>query len=643
MNNKTYFPFSAVVGQEKLKKALILNLINPNIGGVLISGEKGSAKSTIVRSIANVMDNMSVINLPLNATEDRVVGSIDIKRAIKEGEKRVEDGLLKKAHNNFLYIDEVNLLSDHIVNILLEVSSTGINVIEREGISYSHPSKFVLVGSMNPEEGELRTQFIDRFGLYVEAKGEEDVELRIKIMDRCIKYERNPKEFCNEWIKREENFKNSIEKARNLISKVIVSEENFHFAAILSAEGKCSGNRAEIILIQTAKAIVALDGRNNIEYKDIEEAAFYALPHRIREDISFEQDHQGNEESNKYKDDKQDKDEINKDISDEQYGEDMEDSSLEGESDTRTHQSSYVNTEIMSENEDEIKESDDSTKERVEAVNEYDGNLSIKVIFEGQSQLKGSGKRSKTKTDSISGRYVKYKFPKGKLKDIAFDATLRIAACNQKNRIRKEGVISIKPEDFREKVRENRTGATILFVVDASSSMGAKRRMGIVKGLVLSLLNDAYQKRDKVGVIAFRSEEAKVLLNITRSVDLAEKCLKHLPTGGKTPLALGLYRAYELLKAEKIKNTNSLQYIILVSDGKANVSMKSQNAFEDALAIGEKIQNEGIKSMVIDTEDSYIQYGFAQKLSKVMDSQYMKINNNSESEIKSNIKTLINI
>ncbi|MCB2289414.1 magnesium chelatase subunit D family protein [Clostridium sp. CS001] len=626
MNEKIYFPFSAVVGQDKMKKALILNVINPNIGGVLVSGEKGSAKSTIIRALANVMENMSVINLPLNATEDRVVGSIDIKKALKEGRKSLEAGLLKSAHNNFLYIDEVNLLSEHIVNILLEVSSKGVNVIEREGISYSHPSKFVLVGSMNPEEGVLRSQFIDRFGLYVEVKGETDIDLRTEIMDRCLRYERNPKEFCNEWISRDKVVKKSIEKARKLIDKTTVSKENMYFAASLSMEGKCSGNRSEIKLIQTSKAIAALDERTIVELEDIKEAAFYVLPHRIREAVSFEEEDQYSEESNG-------------DV--EQVDGQLENEKDNGNSDPQ--QDSYENMSSGLDGESGTSEKETLSNEKVEAVNDYSEKLSIKVVFEGKSQLKGLGKRSKVKTNSKSGRYVKYKFPKGKLKDIAFDATFRIAACNQQNRDRSSGLICIKPEDFREKVRERRTGATILFIVDASGSMGARKRMGIVKGAVLSLLNDAYQKRDKVGVIAFRKQEAEVLLNVTRSVDLAEKCLKYLPTGGKTPLALGLHRADELLKAERIRNPDSLQFIILVSDGKANVPLMSNNAFEDALNIGEKFNSKGIKSMIIDTEDSYIQYGFAEKLSKVMDSQYIKISNNSKAQINSNIKNLINI
>ena len=269
--------------------------------------------------------------------------------------------------------------------------------------------------------------------------------------------------------------------------------------------------------------------------------------------------------------------------------------------------------------------------------------ISIDVNFGTKLESKGSGKRSKVKADSHKGRYVKYRMPKDKVNDIAFDATFRTASYNQKNREKNCLAISIRPEDIREKVREKHTGATILFLVDASGSMGARRRMGAVKGAVLSLLNDAYQKRDSIGIIAFRGNGSETLLNITRSVDLAEKCLRTLPTGGKTPLADGLYKSYQLLRTEKIKNPDSLQYLVVVSDGKANVPFKTDNALEDSFNLAETIRNEGIKSMVIDTESSYIEYGFAKELGKRMDSKYIKMSKISQEEIKSNIKDLINI
>ncbi len=287
MNIDSCFPFAAVAGQEKIKKALLLNVINPRIGGVLISGEKGTAKSTLVRGLANLTQDMRVVDLPLNITEDRLVGSLDIRKAIREGVRAFEAGLLHGAHRNFLYVDEVNLLSEHIVNILLEVSSTGVNTVEREGLSLSHPSRFILVGSMNPEEGLLRPQFTDRFGLYVEAAGEKDIDIRKEIIKRRLAYEKDTAGFCLRWKKENEAIKSAIIKAKESLTKVIISGESYKLAAQLAQEGKCAGHRAEIVLLETARALAAYEGQDSITENNILEAAALALPHRIREAMSL--------------------------------------------------------------------------------------------------------------------------------------------------------------------------------------------------------------------------------------------------------------------------------------------------------------------------------------------------------------------
>ena len=612
------FPFLAVKGQERIKKALILNVINPKIGGVLISGEKGTAKSTLVRGLSNILSDIRVVNLPLNVTEDRLVGSIDIKKAIDEGKKGLDSGILKDAHNQILYIDEVNLLSEYIVNILLEVTSSKTNNVQREGISVSHPSDFILIGSMNPEEGILRSQFIDRFGLYVEAISEDDRDTRTEIIKRRLEYEKNPKLYCKKWQKENENLKLMMYKSKEILKSIKISKENFEFAASISKEGRCAGHRAEIILIETSRAIAALNSNSVIEEDYIKEAATYVLPHRLREEICIDEITSEQNEpsiSNDYNQDAENhNDEIQENIN-----------NLDGRS-------------LENKNESSLGEEIEDNIEDIQEINEK---LTINVAFDVKKDVKGSGKRNKVKTDIKQGRYIKYKIPHGKINDIAIDATLRIAACSQKKRQNNGLAINIKTEDLREKVREKRTGAIILFLVDASGSMGAKKRMGAVKGAVLSLLNDAYQKRDSVGVMAFRKDSADVLLNITRSVDLAQKCLKDISTGGKTPLALGLYKAYEILRTNKIKNKDALQYLVIVSDGKANVGLKTNNCLEDALSIAENIKADGIKSMVIDTESGYIQYGFAKELSKKLDSSYVKISNINKFEIESSIKDLI--
>ena len=281
--NNTVFPFVAVVGQEEIKNALIWNVINPKIGGVLISGEKGTAKSSLARGVCNLTAGTELVELPLNTTEDRLLGNIDFEHAIKSGERRFEAGILKKADNNLLYVDEVNLLSDHIAKSLLEVASSGVNIVEREGMSYRHASNFVLVGSMNPEEGGLRPQFLDRFGLYVEVTGETDTRVRSEIIRRRIEYERNPVAFEEKWRDESVVLGNRIERAREDLRKIVVSENAMQLAATIVNEANCAGHRGELVIIETAKAIAAMDSRKVLNISDIKEAAKFALPHRVRE------------------------------------------------------------------------------------------------------------------------------------------------------------------------------------------------------------------------------------------------------------------------------------------------------------------------------------------------------------------------
>lgn len=619
LNTYNVFPFVAIVGQEKIKKALILNLINPNIGGVLISGEKGTAKSTLVRGLSSLMDNFKLINLPLNITEDRLVGSIDINKAILHGEKALDNGLLQKANGNILYIDEVNLLSEHIVNILLEVSSTGENIIEREGLSYRFPSKFMLVGSMNPEEGNLRSQFIDRFGLFVLAKGEKEKKLRYEIIKRRLEFENDKIVFINKWNEKSIELKHKINMAKMNFCNVNVSDENMMFAASLANEGQCAGHRAEIILIETAKAIAAFNGDKFIKEDYLKEAATYVLPHRIRENIELEKSSENYESNNN---ELEHQDEIEDDID--------------------TTPSNYDDIKNSLEKNDTSDSSNENQcQDKWEDIKKTEQEINLNIKFAHVKQSTGSGKRAKVRTNSKKGRYVRYCFPKGKVDDIAVDATIRSAVMHKNDNSKLK--ISIKQDDLRQKVREQHTGANILFLVDASGSMGAQRRMGLVKGTILSLLNEAYQKRDSIGMIAFRKESAEVLLNITRSVDLAQKCLKRLKTGGKSPLASGLYKAYEILKAQKIRNPQSLQYLIIVTDGKANVPLFTSDAVEDALNVGEKIRNESIKSLILDTESGFIKYEFAKKLSLKVDSEYIKISGNSQIELQDNVKKFMKI
>ncbi|TEB10409.1 magnesium chelatase subunit D family protein [Pelotomaculum propionicicum] len=643
MGRNFVFPFPAVEGQDPVKKALLWNTVNPLIGGVLISGEKGTAKSTLVRGMAALLPGMKVVELPLNVTEDRLVGTLDLEKAIKEGKKVFEPGILQKAHGNILYVDEVNLLSDNIVNCLLEVSASGVNKVEREGISFSHPARFILIGTMNPEEGMLRPQFIDRFGLYVEVKGLEDLNLRVDVIKRRLKYERDPAAYVGQWLEKAVEIKEQIALARDKVDLVQVSENAVRLAARIAEKENCAGHRAELAVLETAKAIAALCGRTYLTVKDIEEAAGFALPHRVRQKSSAsvclpEQDPQddGTDAGQREKDTESPEEGRDQPNSEQQenhnQGRDMD---RGGDSSTRNSEpdsgeNNHEESAAAGENDDDIQEPGEIFIIKP---------LEIKPV--DRRKRRGSGKRSKTITGPEHGRYVRYTFPRGKLRDIAFDATIRAAALFQRERGKNGLALAIRNSDVREKVRERRTGSTILFIVDASGSMGANQRMKAVKGAVLSLLNDVYQKRDKVGMLAFRKNTAELLLGVTRSVDLAQKKLRDLPTGGKTPLAAGLCLGYELIKAVMLKDPDAIPFIVVVSDGRANVPLTGGDPVDDALRAARKIAAEGIKSLVIDTERDYIKLGLARKIAEAMKADYQKLDELEAGRIACSVKGLV--
>ena len=314
------YPFTAIVGQEKMKEALILNIINPSLGGILIRGEKGTAKSILVRALANLLaereenscefhcepdkiddycpqcnekylkgekiekhkSTMKVINLPISATEDRVVGTLDIEHAIKTGEKKFEKGLLAQSNRNILYVDEINLLDDHIVDVLLDSAAMGVNTIEREGISYSHPAKFVLVGTMNPEEGDLRPQLLDRFGLVVDVIGERETSKRVEVIKRRLDFEAEPEKFIKKYLVKEEELKNRIENSKKRLNNIKCSDEIYELAAKISIVLNVDGHRADIAVVKTAITIAAFENREEVIKEDILRAAVLALPHRMR-------------------------------------------------------------------------------------------------------------------------------------------------------------------------------------------------------------------------------------------------------------------------------------------------------------------------------------------------------------------------
>ncbi|SDZ13804.1 magnesium chelatase subunit D [Proteiniborus ethanoligenes] len=616
--SKCIYPFPAIVGQEKLKRAILLNLVNPRIGGVLISGEKGTGKSTIVRSIPSISSSVKVIELPLNITEDRLIGGIDIEKAIIFGRKELEEGILKKADSNILYMDEVNLLSDSIMNTVLEVASSGFNIIEREGISYKHRSKFVPIGTMNPEEGSIKPLFLDKFGLFVSVKGDTNFQNRIEIIKRRIQYEEDKMSFYQQWLGECEELNNKIEKAKTILSQITISEELLNIIADTLNAFACEGNRTEVIVVETVKAIVAIDNRIEGNIDDIKEAFSYVLPHRMRkkpkdkENTNNNGDNQENQNNNEHSNDKNNE---------------MEDSESHVENMTSDFDSKDVKDSLSD----------------IEVIENIGNTFKAKnMYFKNKDNRfrKGSGRRSLSKTESKQGRYIRYRSKNKEIRDISLDGTLRAAAPYQKFREKNGVAIAIKNRDLREKIREKPTGVTIFFLVDASGSISVRKRMEAVKGAIMSLLTDAYEKRDKVSLIAFRKESSEILLQTTRSVELAKKHLSELPSGGKTPLSAGMDKAYNYIKSQWIKDTDMIPLLVLISDGRANVSLTGEDPLVECNEIADKIRKKEIKSLVIDTENGFFKFGTLKELSRRMGATYLSIEDLSDKSIYNSVKNL---
>ncbi len=618
---RNVLPFTAIVGQKIMKRALILNAINPGIGGVLVRGEKGTAKSTAVRALAGVLPEIDVVrgcpyscdpagdggicnacaekkaageeletdrrrvrvvDLPLGVTEDRVVGTVDVERAIREGMVTIDPGILAAVNRGILYIDEVNLLDDHVADVLLDAAAMGVNVVEREGVSFSHPARFILVGTMNPEEGELRPQLLDRFGLQVTVEGIVDPAERVAVIRAAEAFERDPGECRQVYGVAQEELREKIVDARALLPSVTADDALLHAVAEACIRLGVRTHRADIAVVRTAKTIAALDGRTAVTRDDVREAMELALPHRMRrkpfeepkidpEDLDEALQNAGSGHDHPPRDGGDDA------AGDEHPGGDGGESPPSG--------GSAAHETVLP-----VGDPIDVRK------------MSLPERRDTRERQRASGRRFETFSAGNAGRYVSARNPTG-TGDVALDATLRAAAPHQVVRDHKGMAVAVQKEDIRERVRVGKVSVACVFVVDASGSMGATKRMESAKGAVLSMLLDSYRHRDRIGLVAFRGNSAEVLLPLCSSVDLAQKRLEDLPTGGKTPLGAGLMKGMEVLQQEQRKNGEVIPMMVVISDGRANVPL-SGDVRHEVLGIAEEIRSQGIRTVVIDTEET---------------------------------------
>ena len=626
------YPFSAIVGQEDLKLALLVNTVSPEVGGVLVRGEKGTAKSTAVRALARLLPGIRVISgcpyscdphapnpecpagphpfdasaetrpvrlveLPVGASTDRLAGTLDIEKALSEGRKAFEPGLLAAAHRGILYVDEVNLLSDHLVDLLLDVAAMGVNHVEREGVSVRHPSRFILVGTMNPEEGELRPQLLDRFGITVEVSGSLDPADRVEVVRRRLRYEAAPEEFSREWSNADTKLAASVESARMRLSGVGLDEDILFRISTLCADLGVDGLRGDLVTAKTARTLAAWDARDEVILDDVKRAALLALSHRRRRG-PFEQPGI-------------DPEELENALSEDPDPPDGPDGGMVPSS--MSEDDGDVSSGVR---DPEPSEARTGAGERSHAASEPFDPVRLEVAEKG----KGGPLGRRSRISGETGHPVADRESGGRPRDVALAATVRAAAPHQRARGRgREGAgIEVRTCDLRQNVREGREGNLILFLVDASGSMSARKRMSTVKGAVLSLLNDAYQRRDKVALISFRGEEANILLPPTSSVALAAPRLEELPTGGRTPLAAGIEKAAEVLKREGLRDRGRRPLLVLLTDGRATAGPDPQVA-------AARLRSLGATTFVVDTEEGYVRLGMAVELAESMGARCLRL------------------
>lgn len=632
----TPYPFTAIVGQDDLRLGLLLNAVSPAVGGVLVRGEKGTAKSTAVRALAALMPEVSVVpgcrfscdpaspypacpdgphedasgvsraartvELPVGASEDRLVGALDIERALAEGVKAFEPGLLADAHRGILYVDEVNLLHDHLVDLLLDAAAMGASYVEREGVSVRHAARFLLVGTMNPEEGELRPQLLDRFGLTVEVAASRETDQRVEVVRRRLAYEDDPAGFAARWADEEAELRGRITAARALLPEVVLGDKALRQIAATCAAFEVDGMRADIVMARTATALAAWAGRTAVSAEDVRRAALLALPHRRRR--------------NPFDAPGLDEDKLDDTLERNGGGDDEPEPDGPGDGGGGGGGGGLPPQGDMPDTPPAPADGADDTpgapvpgqggeQRPVRAGEPFRTKmLSVPGLGEG-----AAGRRSRARTEH--GRTTGARRPEGALTKLHLAATVLAAAPHQRARGRSGRGLVVRRDDLRQATREGREGNLVLFVVDASGSMAARQRMGAVKGAVLSLLMDAYQRRDKVGLVTFRGRGAEVALPPTSSVDAAAARLESLPTGGRTPVAAGLLKAHDVLRVERLRDPSRRALLVVVTDGRATggpgpVALATRAARLHAA--------EGTASVVVDCETGPVRLGLAANL-----------------------------
>jgi magnesium chelatase subunit D len=635
-----HFPFSAVVGADDMALALVLTTISPEVGGVLVRGEKGTAKSTMVRALASVLPPIDVVagdrfssdpsdphplspdgpftadaatetrpvrlvELPVGATEDRVLGSLHLEKALSEGVTSYEPGLLARAHRGILYVDEVNLLHDHLVDLLLDAAAMGRSTVERDGVSVEHAARFVLVGTMNPEEGELRPQLLDRFGLTVEIKAPRDPQVRAEIVRRRMAFDADPDGFAARFAEAEAELTDRIQSAQKLVAQIELDDHSLTTIAEICSAFDVDGMRADIVTARAAAAHAAWEGRTAVTVDDIRVAARLALPHRRRRN-PFDAPGLDEQRLEELLDDGDDDPDPG--------GTDPDDPGGGGLAPSSSDSDGFEPQNGSAEGPNPPPGGAGGNDSLAKAADPYRARLfTVSGIGSGEA-----GKRSRAITSA--GRRIGAMA--GSTGAIHLTETIRQAAPLQFARGRRGGRLVFEPSDLRVAVKEGRESNLVLFCVDASGSMAARKRMEQVKTAILSLLLDAYQRRDKVGLVTFRGAEATLALPPTSSIDIAAARLNDLPAGGRTPLAEGLLTAAETLRIEHVRDPHRRPLLVVVTDGRAT---HGSDALGRAHMIAGHLADSGVASLVVDCETGPMRMGLAGQLAELLGAEHVPV------------------